>query len=531
MDSLMSDARWEKAQVRGRCTNRDYCKLGDSGQDIVLASDDIFVCPECSRPLRPLVAGDAAGGMRRKLAYGAAALLMVSGASFAGFNLLTRSKTATAPLAAAPARAAAQIVATQGTSAAVATPPAAAPAPAGPRVLLRLAGSNTLGPAILQQLARAYLTSVGNTAVAARQDGAGQTLITSLHVGEQEAIALATRDAAAGAGKSDVLLSDHLLSRDELAGAALDQHLLALQATAVIVNPRNEIATLTVAQLRNVMNGSVTTWSQLGVADGGDIHLLLPNDGSADSLSGLVPDAHGVPGAAHLVSDVAAAVADDPDALALVHPGMMGADRIISIDGGPSAVAPTQAAIMHGDYPLARKIYLYAPADDANPVAARFAAFAQSDKGQSILAGAGLLPVDTAQGGAAEPQGTQTPRDQYNHLLASATRLDADLHFETNSNKLDLRSMRAVDRISNYMFSYHNPPDHMVLVGFADNQGTPESNLALSLQRAQAVAALFKQRGLTPGMIVNLGADLPIADNATQAGREKNRRVEVFLRN
>jgi phosphate transport system substrate-binding protein len=81
------------------------------------------------------------------------------------------------------------------------------------------------------------------------------------------------------------------------------------------------------------------------------------------------------------------------------------------------------------------------------------------------------------------------------------------------------------------MFSYHNPPDHLVLVGFADNQGTPEKNLALSAQRAEAVAALFKQRGLPPGLVLNLGAELPVADNSTEAGRERNRRVEVFLRN
>jgi phosphate transport system substrate-binding protein len=81
------------------------------------------------------------------------------------------------------------------------------------------------------------------------------------------------------------------------------------------------------------------------------------------------------------------------------------------------------------------------------------------------------------------------------------------------------------------MFSYHNPPDHLVVVGFADNQGTPEANLALSLGRANAVADLFKQRGLPPGLVINLGSELPTADNSTESGREKNRRVEVFLKN
>jgi phosphate transport system substrate-binding protein len=248
-------------------------------------------------------------------------------------------------------------------------------------------------------------------------------------------------------------------------------------------------------------------------------------------LSALVPGVHGLPSDVRLAGDVAAAVASDPDAVALTHPIMAGEDRTIAIDAGISAVAPTAAAIVRGTYPLAQKMYLYTPADGADPAADRFVSFALSDAGQSILSAAGLVPVAFTPTAPQLPQAALTPRDQYNQLLASATRLDADLHFETNSNRLDLHSAKAVDRISNFMFSYHNPPDHLVVVGFADNQGTPAANLALSLGRASAVAALFKQRGLPPGLVINLGSELPIADNGTESGREKNRRVEVFLRN
>jgi phosphate transport system substrate-binding protein len=38
------------------------------------------------------------------------------------------------------------------------------------------------------------------------------------------------------------------------------------------------------------------------------------------------------------------------------------------------------------------------------------------------------------------------------------------------------------------------------------------------------------QRGLTPTVVRGFGPDLPVASNDTDEGREKNRRVEIWLR-
>jgi phosphate transport system substrate-binding protein len=44
------------------------------------------------------------------------------------------------------------------------------------------------------------------------------------------------------------------------------------------------------------------------------------------------------------------------------------------------------------------------------------------------------------------------------------------------------------------------------------------------------VAAQFEQQGITPVFITGFGQQLPVADNGTPEGRERNRRVEVWLR-
>ena len=68
------------------------------------------------------------------------------------------------------------------------------------------------------------------------------------------------------------------------------------------------------------------------------------------------------------------------------------------------------------------------------------------------------------------------------------------------------------------------------VVGHTDNQGGLDSNIALSKRRAEAVnAALASQHGIAAARLSAFGvADLaPVASNADEAGRAKNRRVEL----
>ncbi len=65
--------------------------------------------------------------------------------------------------------------------------------------------------------------------------------------------------------------------------------------------------------------------------------------------------------------------------------------------------------------------------------------------------------------------------------------------------------------------------------GHTDNVGTPEANLKLSEQRAQAVMAALVQRGIKADRLTakGYGQTSPIADNRSEEGRAKNRRVEL----
>lgn len=69
----------------------------------------------------------------------------------------------------------------------------------------------------------------------------------------------------------------------------------------------------------------------------------------------------------------------------------------------------------------------------------------------------------------------------------------------------------------------------ILLIGHTDDTGSSRLNAELSEQRARAVAALFRDAGVAEAQLYYQGAGetMPLADNRDEAGRAKNRRVEI----
>ncbi|MNE78477.1 Outer membrane porin F precursor [compost metagenome] len=69
------------------------------------------------------------------------------------------------------------------------------------------------------------------------------------------------------------------------------------------------------------------------------------------------------------------------------------------------------------------------------------------------------------------------------------------------------------------------------VLGHTDSQGADAYNQGLSEMRASSVAAFLLDQGLAPDKVTSLGVgeSQPVADNATEEGRAKNRRVELVI--
>lgn len=79
-------------------------------------------------------------------------------------------------------------------------------------------------------------------------------------------------------------------------------------------------------------------------------------------------------------------------------------------------------------------------------------------------------------------------------------------------------------------FMKENTSSNWIIEGHTDNKGKYEGNKKLSLERAQAVLKYFVSKGINKDRFTvrGLGPDFPVADNNTEAGRTKNRRVVII---
>ena len=101
------------------------------------------------------------------------------------------------------------------------------------------------------------------------------------------------------------------------------------------------------------------------------------------------------------------------------------------------------------------------------------------------------------------------------------------INFDTGKSDLKPESQGIVEQIAALLQAH--PELKMSIEGHTDNVGTPESNQALSSQRAKSVMNAVVQKGIAAARVtaVGWGQEKPIADNRSEEGRAKNRRVEI----
>jgi len=143
--------------------------------------------------------------------------------------------------------------------------------------------------------------------------------------------------------------------------------------------------------------------------------------------------------------------------------------------------------------------------------------------------GAGPVPpdADRAEAPAIAPQETQTLLER---LTGDGHVTLQGLDFVPGGTDLSEASAPALD-LTAQLLNEH-PELGILIVGHSDNQGSLESNIALSKRRAEAVRAALIQRGIAPERLEahGVGYLAPVATNATPEGMALNRRVEMVLR-
>lgn len=319
------------------------------------------------------------------------------------------------------------------------------------------------------------------------------------------------------------------------------EHVVALDGLAVFVNPGNPLRSLSRAQVREIFTGRIKDWSDLTPDHSGLITLYARDDksGTYDSFKAMVLGGEKLAGHARRYEDsraVSDAVAVDRQAIGFAGLPFVRSTQALAISDGGAAMLPTPFTVRTEDYPLARRLFFYTPASPANPLTVAFLRFAKSEAGQRVVAATGFIdqvaeavPATQVAQGAASAQPAPAG-SEYTRLVAGAERVALNVRFRSGALDIDNKATVDLDRLTRWFSSREQRSRKIILVGFADNRGGPEVNQRVSEERARSVAKLLQMRGMPVEVVRGLGAEHPVASNETPDGREKNRRVEIWVR-
>ena len=123
----------------------------------------------------------------------------------------------------------------------------------------------------------------------------------------------------------------------------------------------------------------------------------------------------------------------------------------------------------------------------------------------------------------------RAPR-RYVKEVSGAGRLNLNFQFPAGTSRFDGNASEDLDRLVELLADPNYQQRSLLLFGFSDDAGGAKKNLALSKDRARTIADQLQMRGIKPLVVKGFGKAMPIASNNTENGREKNRRVEIWLR-
>ena len=162
--------------------------------------------------------------------------------------------------------------------------------------------------------------------------------------------------------------------------------------------------------------------------------------------------------------------------------------------------------------------------------------------GTAVGAGTGALigkHMDKvkAQAQAVQNAQVQTVTDA-NGLDAVKLTFDSGILFATGASTLTASSKAALNQCATLL--KNNADCDIAIYGHTDNTGfrnstaeqSAQKNLELSLQRAQSVQSYLLSQGVNSAQLRSVdgqGQTNPVADNSTAAGRQQNRRVEIYM--
>lgn len=427
-------------------------------------------------------------------------------------------------------------------------------------VLFVMQGSNTIGSELAPALAEAYLKKIGGKdikVITSDKDTLEKHVQVVLPGNENPQKIIISSHGSANAfkglekGTCEIGMASRKITAQEieqlkakklgdlsLPGSA---NIIAVDGLAVVVNSSQNITKLPKEDIAKIFTGAITDWASVGGKSGPiNVYSREKTSGTYDTFSRLMLNNQQVMEAAKKYEDSAALsrdIAQDPSGIGFIGMSYVGTTRAVAVfNENDDAILPSQLTISNAEYPLSRNLFMYISPTSQNKHAKAFIEFCLSSEGQAIVQKTGFISPNIEITKVAEPSSRWINREkkqQYQNLVAnSQAKLSLSIKFQAQSALLEDKAFNDIDRLIQFLSIPPNQNYKITLVGFTDTSGSYEANILLAEQRSTAIrdqiAAKNKDLANRIG-IVGFGQEEPVASNNTFDGREKNRRVEIWI--
>jgi len=247
---------------------------------------------------------------------------------------------------------------------------------------IRIEGSTTVGP-IADAFAEYFKTIQPALEITVNKTGSGNGAAALID------------------GRCDIATMSRFMKTEEEFKKAVEKgvtpvaHVVAMDGVCVIVHPSNPVKEMTTAQVRDIYQGKVKNWKEVG---GSDMPIVAvsrdTSSGTYESFYEMVMKKQDMASGVEYVNanpQAHARVSSTVGAIAYVGLGFVDAKvKALKIDG----VEPTRQTIVSGAYPISRPLFLFTNGyPKLGSTLYKFVTFHLTEKGQELIEAKGFVPI------------------------------------------------------------------------------------------------------------------------------------------
>ena len=412
------------------------------------------------------------------------------------------------------------------------------------KAFLTISGSNTMGEEMMPELAKTYMETklnLKNVSISKSDNGdiivSGQGVqgiltIKIEMVGSEKGINKLVKDSC------DIAMSSREIKDGEVTEtvnhSTNSEYVIARDGLAVIVNEENPIQELSKNDLAEIFSGQKTEWAEFGNYFGTITILTLDQNSSTNSImetlilnrdvKKIAPDMQKVKS----IKDLLNGVAKNKFAIAYLSSSKTADMKNLKISGyGMSPIAPSIQTLSTEDYPICRRMYLYANTNKKGENVQKFLDFCNSSEAFESIKKMGFIPNSLECSKAMTPVMDSSQASLYRNLYkGNACRLTTTLFFNNRLNQLDNKGLNDISRILAYQSK--NTSKNILLCGFANASGNHTVDIARSETLISIVKKEFESKGVRVESMAVGSSVLVAGKNASN--QNKNNRIEVWMK-